>query len=63
MKRFIRGAIIVLVIWIVLVVINVIANVNGYELDSVATGTVAATGAVFIESALNRKQKEQDAQK
>lgn len=52
-----------LVIWIVLVVINVIANVNGYELDSVATGTVAATGAVFIESALNRKQKEQDAQK
>ena len=63
MKRFMRGASIVVAIWIVLIVINVICNINGHELDPVLTGTAAAVGAVLVEGGLAKNEKKKDDQK
>lgn len=63
MKRFMRGAAVVVAIWIVLIVINVICNINGHELDPVLTGTAAAVGAVLVEGGLAKNEKKKDDQK
>ncbi len=63
MKRFIKGAAIVVAIWIVLVVINVICNINGHELDPVLTGTAASVGAMLVEGGLTKNEKKKDDQK
>ena len=57
MKRFIKGAVVVVAIWIVLVVINVICNMNGHELDSVPSGTMAAVCAMLLDRGLARNEK------
>ena len=57
MKRFIKGAVVVVAIWIVLVVINVICNMNGHELDSVPSGTMAAVCAMLLYRGLARNEK------
>ena len=63
MKRFMKAVAIVAAIWIVLVVINVICNINGHELDSVPSGTMAAVCAMLLDSGLTRKEKNKDDQK
>lgn len=63
MKRFIKGAAVVVAIWIVLVVINVICNMNGHELDSVLSGTMAAVCAMLLDRGLTKKEKKKDDQK
>lgn len=63
MKNFLKGAAVVVAIWIVLVVINVICNMNGHELDSVPTGTMAAVCAMLLDRGLTKKEKNKDDQK
>lgn len=63
MKRFMKAAAIVVAIWIVLIVINVICNINGHELDSVPSGTSAAVCAILLDRGLNKKEKNKDDQK
>lgn len=63
MKSFMKGAAVVVAIWIVLVVINVICNMNGHELDSVPSGTMAAVCAILIDRGLTKNEKNKDDQK
>lgn len=57
MKSFMKGAAVVVAIWIVLVVINVICNMNGHELDSVPLGTMAAVCAILLYRGLTKNEK------
>ena len=63
MKRFMKAVAIVAAIWFVLVVINVICNVNGHELDSVQSGTMAAVCAMLLDRGLTKKEKNKNDQK
>ena len=63
MKRFMKAVAIVAAILIVLVVINVICNINGHELDSVPSGTMAAVCAMLLDRGLTKKEKNKDDQK
>ena len=63
MKRFMKAVAIVAAIWIVLVVINVICNINGHELDSVPSGTMAAVCAMLLDRGLTKKEKNKNDQK
>ena len=63
MKNFLKGAAVVAAIWIVLVVINVICNMNGHELDSVSSGTVAAVCAMLLDRGLTKKEKKAQREK
>ena len=63
MKHFLMGAAVVAGEWIILIVINVICNINGHELDPVLTGTAAAVGAVLVEGGLAKNEKKKDDQK
>ena len=60
MKHFLKGAAVLVIIIIVLMVINVICNMNGIDLDSVSTGTVAAGGAMLIYDGLLKREKNKD---
>lgn len=60
MKHFLKGAAVLVIIIIVLMVINVICNMNGIDLDSVSTGTVAAVGAMLIYDGLLKRGKNKD---
>lgn len=57
LKHFFKGAAVVVIIMIVLIVVNMICNWNGIELDSVSTGTVAAIGGMFIYNGLISREK------
>ncbi len=60
MKRFMKGAAVVAAIWIVLVVINVICNINGHELDPVSTGATASVCAMLIAGGLTKNKENKD---
>ena len=60
MKNFLKGAAIVVAIWIVLIVINVICNMNGHELDSVSSGTMAAVCAMLLDRGVTKNKKNKD---
>lgn len=62
MKHLIKGAAVTVVILVVLIVVNMICNVNGHELDAVSTGTAASVGAMLIYGGLTRKEKNKDGQ-
>ena len=62
MKNFLKGAAVAVVL-IVLIVINIICNMNGHELDSVSTGTVASVCAMLLYGGLTKNEKNKDDQK
>ena len=62
MKHFLKGAAVTVVVMIVLIIINMICNINGHELDSVSTGTVASVIAMFIYGGMTKKEKNKDDQ-
>ncbi|MCI8293144.1 MAG: hypothetical protein HFH53_06365 [Hespellia sp.] len=57
MKNFLKGAAVVAVVTIVLIIVNVICNINGIDLDSVSTGTTSAICAMFIYNGLTKDDK------
>lgn len=62
MKHFLMGAAVVVGVWIVLIVINVICNINGHELDSVVIGVMAPIIALSIYNGLLKKEKNKNDQ-
>lgn len=62
MKHFLKGAAVTVIVLVVLIVINVICNMNGIELDSVSTGTVSAVGAMLIYYGLTKNEKNKNDQ-
>lgn len=57
MKNFIKGVATVAVVMIVSLIIHIICNKNGINLDSTVTGTVSAISALLIYCGLTRKEK------
>ena len=57
MKHFLKGVAVTIVAMMVLIVINVICNVNGHELDPVSTGVVSSVGALLIYEGLIKNEK------
>ena len=57
MKHFLKGAAVTIVAMMVLIVINVICNANGHELDPVSTGVVSSVGALLIYEGLIKTEK------
>ena len=62
MKKLLRGAAVTVVVMVILIVINVICNMNGHELDSVSTGVVSSVGAMLIYDGLTKNKKNKDNQ-
>ena len=62
MKNLLKGAAVTVVVMVILIVINVICNMNGHELDSVSTGVVASVGAMLIYDGLTKNKKNKDNQ-
>ena len=61
MKHFLKGAAVTVVAMIVLIVINMICNVNGHELDPVSTGVVSSVGALLSsEGSIKNEKKCED---
>lgn len=57
MKSFLKGAAVVVIVWIVLLIIHVFCNTHGIDLDQTTTGTVSAIGAVLIYQGLTKNEK------
>ena len=57
MNHFLKGAATTIVILIILIVVNVICNINGHELDAVSTSVVASVGALLIYHGLTKNDK------
>ena len=62
MKKLLKGAAVTVVVMVILIVINMICNMNGHELDSVSTGVVASVGAMLIYDGLTKNKKNKDNQ-
>ena len=60
MKKLLKGAAVTVVVMVILIVINVICNMNGHELDSVSTGVVASVGAMLIYDGLTKNKDNQE---
>lgn len=58
MKNFLKGVATVAVVMIVSLIIHIICNKNGINLDSTVTGTVSAMSALLIYRGLTRKEKQ-----
>lgn len=57
MKNLLKGAAITAAILIVLIVINVICNINGIDLDSISNGPVIAACTMLIYKGLTKNEK------
>lgn len=62
MKKLLKGAAVTVVVMVILIVINVICNMNGHELDSISTGVVASVGTMLIYDGLTKNKKNKDNQ-
>lgn len=54
--NLLKGIAVTVAVLVVLIVINVICNTNGVELNSTVTGTTAAICAMFIYEKLTKKK-------
>lgn len=57
MKNFLKGVAVAAIVLIVNLILNIICNKQGINLDSTATGTVSAISALLIYRGLTRKEK------
>lgn len=57
MKNLLKGAAITAIVLIVNLILNMICNKQGINLDSTVTGTVSAVSAMLIYHGLMRKEK------
>lgn len=62
MKHFLKGAAVAAAVLIVVMVINVICNMNGHELDTLMTTVIASCGAMSIYDRLIKNEKSKDNQ-
>ncbi len=60
MKHFLKGTAVAVVILIILLVINMICNINGHELEPLTTGVSSAICAVIIYRGLIKNEKNKE---
>ncbi len=60
MKHFIKGAAVTVVVLVVLMVIHVICNINGINLEPVPMGVISAICAMWIYQGLIRNEKNKE---
>ncbi len=61
--KIVKGFIITVLVLAVLLVVNIICNKNGIELNSVGTGTISAVAAMLIYGGLTKKDKTENEEK
>lgn len=57
MGHFLKGAAATAMVLIIFIVINIICNINGIDLDSISNGPVIAVCAMLIYRGLTKKEK------
>ena len=57
MKHFLKGAAVMTVVMIVNMIIHIVCNMHGVDLNSVVTGTVSAASAMLIYHGLIKNEK------
>lgn len=60
MKNLLKGVAIMVVTIVVLIVINMIFNINGHELDPILTGATTPALALLIYGGLTKNEKNKD---
>lgn len=62
MKHFLKGAAVMAVVIIVNMIINIVCNMNGVDLNSTVMSTTSAVGAVLVYNAWIKGENDKDAQ-
>lgn len=62
MKHFLKGAAVMAIVMIVNMIIHIVCNMNGIDLDSTVTGTVSAVSAMIIYDGWIRNEKNKEDQ-
>lgn len=62
MTHVLKGAAVVAAVMIVNMIVHVICNMNGVDLDSTVTGTVSAVSAMLIYNGWIKNEKNKDDQ-
>lgn len=60
MKHFVKGVAVMVGVIVVNMVINIVCNMNGINLNSTAQSTMSAICAVFIYNGLIKNEKNKD---
>lgn len=60
MKHFLKAVAVVAVVIIVNMIINIICNMRGIDLNSTATGAVSAVSAMLLYQGLIRNENKKD---
>ncbi len=57
MKNLLKGAVVMAAVMIANLIISIVCNMNGIELNSTVTGTVSAVSAILIYHGLTKNEK------
>lgn len=57
MKQILKGVAVTAIVLIIVIVINIICNVKGINMDSISNGAVVAACTVLIYRGVTRKEK------
>ena len=57
MKHLLKGAAVMAAVMIANLIISIVCNMNGIELNSTVTGTVSAVSAILIYHGLTKNEK------
>lgn len=57
MKNLLKGAAVMAAVMIANLIISIVCNMNGIELNSTVTGTVSAVSAILIYRGLTKNEK------
>ena len=57
MKNLLKGAAVMAAVMIANLIISIVCNMNGIELNSTVTGTVSAVSAILIYHGLTKNEK------
>ena len=57
MKNLLKGAAVMAAVMIANLIVSIVCNMNGIELNSTVTGTVSAVSAILIYRGLTKNEK------
>jgi len=57
MKNLLKGAAVMAAVMIANLIVSIVCNMNGIELNSTVTGTVSAVSAILIYHGLTKNEK------
>ncbi len=60
MKHFFKGAAVTAAVLVILMIVSIICNIQGIELNMLVTGPVAAVCSMFIYNALIKNEENKE---